>query len=479
MAKKRLFQFSLRTMLVLFLVAGICGGVWNQLIAPVRQQWAAIEPILDMGGRVETKPSNIPEWLKFLLPEGKTENIEAVYFQCPITAEEYTTGVIQFQYATDEAIEALEHLPHLRHLNLEQAQLKSKHIDTIVKLAQLEHLEMAQNRDLTEADLSKLACLENLSFLDISYCGGDWRTLLAFRKNLGIQIRHSVSQEAISSITSADIDDRLAIKHLLALSRHDSPTMKGADASILEKVRLLAPKSETLAVELTDEIDLAFLREFRRLNHEKTFKLDLRPDSASDMADKRMNGAIGLVWKEFGSIGNDLIVSTVGGSPATNHFIFRSTAQTEAFEIDVSFNKDLELSSNLIEELHDLPNIQLFVFNCYGENQIQLARMESLLYKIPNVTEVKTRRPGNNLQAFWRPLSQMKNVQRFSIKATRLGASDAFPKNFPNDFELRDTLTHFTMDVYYPKENEIKNLIKALPNLESFKHLGKEMLKPD
>ena len=478
MAKKRLFQFSLRTMLVLFLVAGICGGVWTRLIAPVRQQWAAIEPILDMGGRVETKPSNIPEWLKFLLPEGKTENIEAVYFQCPITAEEYTTGVIQFQYATDEAIEALEHLPHLRHLNLEQAQLKSKHIDTIVKLAQLEHLEMAQNRDLTEADLSKLACLENLSFLDISYCGGDWRTLLAFRKNLGIQIRHSVSQEAISSITSADIDNRLAIKHLLALS-HDSPTMKGADASILEKVRLLAPKSETLAVELTDEIDLAFLREFRRLNHEKTFKLDLRPDSASDMADKRMNGAIGLVWKEFGSIGNDLIVSTVGGSPATNHFIFRSTAQTEAFEIDVSFNKDLELSSNLIEELHDLPNIQLFVFNCYGENQIQLARLESLLYKIPNVTEVKTRRPGNNLQAFWRPLSQMKNVQRFSIKATRLGASDAFPKNFPNDFELRDTLTHFTMDVYYPKENEIKNLIKALPNLESFKHLGKEMLKDD
>ena len=118
MAKKRLFQFSLRTMLVLFLAAGICGGVWTRLIAPVRQQWAAIEPILDLGGRIETKPSNVPEWLEFLLEEGKTEVIEAVYFRCPD----------HLQPATDKTIEALKGLPHVKTLEIQQARLKPKHI---------------------------------------------------------------------------------------------------------------------------------------------------------------------------------------------------------------------------------------------------------------------------------------------------------------------------------------------------------------
>ena len=471
-------------MLVLFLVAGFFGGVWNQVISPVRQQWAAIEPILDMGGRVKTKPSNIPEWLKFLLPEGKTENIEAVNFQGPITADEYyTTGVIQFQYATDEAIEALEHLPHLRHLNLERARLKPKHLDMITKLAQLEHLEMAQNRDLTEADLSKLACLENLSFLDISYCGGDWRTLLAFRKNLGIQIRHSVSQEAISSITSADIDDRLAIKHLLALSRHDSPTMKGADASILEKVRLLAPQADRLAVELTDEVNLDFLKEFYRLKQEKAFQLYLKLDNSSEVPvsvqSERMSGAIALLWKEYGSLANELIIETNSGPASSNHLIFRSTNPTEDFAIDIYFDGEMRFASDLFETLPDLPKIQSLVFNHYHGDHIQLDGTETLLYKVPNVTQVKAKNPDVRQQAFWRPLSKMKNVRNLSIKATRLGPLDAFPDNFPDDFKLRDTLTNFTMDVHYPKENEIANLIQAFSTLESFKHLGKQMLEHD
>ena len=482
MAKKRIFQISLRTFLLLFIAIGISGGIWMGMIKPVQQQWLAVEPILAMGGRIETKPSSVPECLKFLLEDGKTENIEAVFFQGLQTIDGFNTGSIQFLSATDETIEALEYLPHLRRLDLEKAELKPKHLDTIAKLDRLEHLKLSQNLDLTGADIGKLACLENLDFLDIRGCGEDWRILLPFQKKQPSIIQHSFNQEAMTSITSADIDDRLSVKQFLDSSR-GYPTMKSADASILEKVRLLAPEAETLTVELTDEVDLAFLKEFHRLRQEKNFQLYLKLDRFSDVPvsvqAERVASAIGLIWKEYGHLANELVFETNRGFATSSHLLLRCTKPANAFAIDVYFDGNMEFAPDFFESLPALPNIQSFVFSHYRGNQIQFTGLETLFYKIPNVTLVKAKNPDVRQQAFWQPLSQMKNLRRLSIDTTSLGPLDAFPDNFPNDFELRNTLTHFTMDVYYPRKNKIKKLIKALPNLESFKHLGKEMLKSD
>ena len=477
MAKRRIFQISLRSFLLLFFVVGISGGIWQGMINPVRQQWLAVEPILAMGGQVETNPSNVPKWLKFLLEDGKTENIKAVDFKCAFS--DYAPSS---RFATDETIEALKHLPHLRRLDLEHAQLKPKHIDTIVKLAQLEYLDLSGNQKLSAADLRKLTCLKNLNFLDIGSCGGDWRTLLAFQKEQRNIIQHSFHQQALSSITSADIDDRLLIKQFLDSSR-GYPTMKGAEASTLAKVRRLAPLASTVAVKLTDEVDLAFLKEFYRLKQEKPFQLYLTLDDfigvpLSTQAERLAN-TIGLIWKEYGSLANELVIETNSGPASSSHLILRSAQPNDAFAIDVYFDGNMRFSSDGIETLPDLPNIQSVIFSHYRGNQIQLAGLETLLHKIPNVTQVKVENPEVGHQAFWRPLSQLKNIRKLSINTLRLGPLDALPNNFPDDFELRDTLTHFTMDVYYPKENEIANLIKALPNLESFMHLGEEMLKHD
>ena len=480
MAKKRLFQFSLRTMLVLFLVAGICGGVWNQLIAPVRQQWAAIEPILDLGGRIETKPSNVPEWLEFLLEEGKTEDIEAVYFRCPD----------HLQPATDKTIEALKGLPHVKTLEIQQARLKPKHIGVIAKLTQLEHLNMSKNRRLAREDLTAMTALKNLKTLDIRECGDqDWRTLLAFRENHQVTIGHSFTRPTLHSITSADIDDRMSIKQLLHPEEICHAKMKGASASTLKKVRSFVPEEAAVSVDLTENLDLAFLKEFRRLNQESPFKLNLYLANTNLMSvetqTKLLSGAIRLVWQEFGSLADEVVIETdsrfLASSenhsdreyprlPASNHFILRSTGTAEAFEIDIFFNEDYDLASGLEEELPDLLNVKSFVFSRFGRKQI--SGYEPLLYKIPNVIEVTTRKPGADQLEFWRPLTQMQHVRKFSITAPRMEVAESFPRDFPNGFEFQDTLTHFSMHAFYPEKNEPKKLANAFLNLESFEYLS-------
>ena len=479
MAKKRLFQFSLRTMLVLFLVAGICGGVWNQLIAPVRQQWAAIEPILDSGGRIETKPSNVPEWLEFLLEEGKTKDIEAVYLRWPD----------HLQPVTDETIEALKRLPHLKTLEIPRVRLKPKHIEVIAKLTQLEHLNMSENRRLARADLTAMTGLKNLKTLDIRECGDqDWRTLLAFRENDQVTIGHSFTRPTMTSITSADIDDRMSIKQLLHPEEICHPKMKGASAATLKKVREFVPEEKAVSVDLTENLDLAFLKEFRRLNQENPFKLNLYLANTNAIPvatqTQRLSSAIRLVWQEFGSLADELVIETdnrfLANSesrsdreyprlPESNHFILRSTGATEAFEIDIFFNEDYDLASGLKGKLPDLLNVKSFTFSRFSGKQI--SGYEPLLYKIPNVTEVTARKPGAHQQEFWRPLSQMQHVRKFSIQAPRIaGVLKSFPKNFPNGFKLQNTLTHFSMQNLYPEEAVPEELAEVFPNLKLFKY---------
>ena len=480
MAKKRIFQISLRTMLVLFLFVGICGGIWTQLIAPVRQQWSAIEPILDLGGSIETKPSNVPEWLEFLLEDGKTEDIEAVDFRCQNHSKP----------ATDETIEALKHLPNVKSLEIQQARLKPKHLNVIGKLTQLEHLSMSKNRRLARVDLVALTSLKNLKTLDIRECGDqDWRTLLAFRENHQVTIGHSFTRPTLHSITSADIDDRMSIKQLLHSSEICHPKIKEASPLTLKKVRSFVPEETTVSVDLTDGIDLAFLKEFRRLNQENPFKLNLYLANTNAIPvatqTQRLSSAIRLVWQEFGSLADEFVIETdsrfLANSesrsdreyprlPASNHLILRSTGAAEAFEIDIFFSEDHELASGLENELPELLNVKSFTFSRFGGKQI--TGFEPLLYKIPNVTEVTTRKPGADQQEFWRPLAQMQHVRKFSINAPRMEVTESFPPDFPNDFKFRGTLTHFSMHAFYPEKNEPENLAKAFPNLESFEYLS-------
>ena len=179
-------------MLVLFLVVGVCGGTWIQMISPVRQQWAAIEPFLDMGAQLETKPSNVPEWLEFLLEDGKTEDIEAIRFCWPNRYKPLS-----------KTIESLKRLPHLKTLEIPSAELKPLHLKLIAELTQLEHLVVSANHGLAKADLILLANLKNLRTLDICNCEGqDWRTLLAFRENHQLTIGHSLKPEVMNSITA-------------------------------------------------------------------------------------------------------------------------------------------------------------------------------------------------------------------------------------------------------------------------------------
>ena len=482
MAIKRIFQFSLRTMLVLFLVAGICGGIWARLIAPVRQQWTAIEPILDLGGRIETKPSSVPEWLEFLLEDGKTDDIEAVYFQCPD----------HLKPATDKTIEALKHLPNVKTLEIQRARLEPKHIEVIAKLTQLEHLNMSQNRRLARADLTAMTRLKNLKTLDIRECGDqDWRTLLAFRENHQVTIGHSFTRPTMTLITAADIDDRISIKQLLYPKEICHPKMKEASPLALKKVRSFVPEENTVSVDLTGDIDLAFLKEFRRLNQENPFKLNLYLSNTNAMPiatqRQRLSNAIRLVWQEFGGLADELVIETdsrfLAGSenrldreyprlPESNHFILRSTGPVDAFEVDIFFNEDCDLAAGIEEELPDLLNVKSFTFSRFGGKQI--TGYESLLYKIPNVTQVTTRKPGVDQLEFWRPLAKMQHVRKFSITAPRMEVAESFPRDFPNGFKFQNTLAHFSMHAFYPEENEPENLAKAFPNLDSFEYLSEE-----
>jgi len=454
------FRFSLRALLMLTVLLSVVGGVWVGMIEPIRNEWRTVEPILALGGRTETKPSNLPNWLEGLLPEGKTENIEAVFFN--------------YKPATDEAISALEKLPHLRRLYVERSNLQPHHIDSIAKLKQLRRLSI-WSQQLKTVDLKKLSQLKNLDIIDIHDCyPADWRTLLAFRDHSKTKIIHSFYAE---KITAEEIDELLSIKHLLISKR--SPYLASSDVDDLKKLRERFPEPQHVTVEPDRKLEEEYFRKCMKLCQANPFGLTVYPGWGDvRFPDKQLQErAVDIVrqaWEQLGPQCKQLIIKTDSGHPHNSYHLTFCCPHTEEtnIQIGISFGNEQHIPPQYFESLPPLPNIESLVFQA-GRDQL-VGGVEHVLAKLPNLTQVESNSAYLWHRSFWQALAKMRNIEKLTIN-TNDSFEHGLPENFPNDFAFRETLKQLSVKVNDPKSEELEKIKSAFPNLQSFN--GKELKK--
>ena len=173
--KRGLFRFSLTS--ILLLTSVLCGllGFWLTMVRQTQSQWDAVRHLKERGVRVETSPSDTYDWVKRFLPEGETENVNALFFR--------NGGHLQ-----PGDLECLRHLPHLKRLYLEGCDVSDADVKLIGKHRPLERLALWRNERLTNASAEHLARLENLRMLDIHTTGINWRTNAHFSKRQGLKV---------------------------------------------------------------------------------------------------------------------------------------------------------------------------------------------------------------------------------------------------------------------------------------------------
>ena len=454
------FRFSLRTLLVFSFLLSAVGGVWVGMVEPIRNQWRAAEPILELGGRIETKPSNVPAWLKALLPEGKTEDIEAVFFN--------------YQTATDEAILALEKLPQLQRLYVERSNLQPQHIDSIAKLNQLRRLSIWGNRSLKKADLEKLARLENLDVIDMHDCSNaDWKTLLAFRSHSKTKIINSFYPR---QVIGEDIDQLVSVKHLL---RHPGPfgSLNSNNADDLEKLRSCFPESEFVFVSIYGKVDDSYFAKSFQLCQADPFRMIVYPGAKNQISGEflreRACHTIRQAWEQLGPRCSQVIIETDSGHPDSNKLGFRcaNTSGTTG-TITVHLGNEYEIPQEFFKSLPLMPEIQSFSFRCYDDKLVN--GTEHVLARLPNLTEVELNNVSSWHDSLWQGLAKLPQIEKLTINS-RGRLSNAMPENYPNGFEFRETLKHLSVKASYPTTEELKKLKSAFPNLQSFN--GKEIKK--
>jgi hypothetical protein len=156
--KRRWFQFSLRTLLVVMLVAGVCARL---LVTKAHRQKAAVETILRGGGTVYYDYQHVegggydprreppgPFWLRKLLGDDFFTNVE------------YATAV------TDDGLEQFEGLSRLDHVGCGRETTDAG----LMSIKQLRHLQgiFINSTKITDAGLQNL---EGLTQLRVLYLG--------------------------------------------------------------------------------------------------------------------------------------------------------------------------------------------------------------------------------------------------------------------------------------------------------------------
>ena len=454
-------QFSLRTLLVFTLLVGAAGGIWVGTIAPIRNQWIAAEPIFELGGRVETSPSNIPAWAKRLLPEGQTENIEAVFFNR--------------QPATDEAIEALEKLPHLRRLYAERAQLTPEHIETIAGLKNLERLSVYGNENLLNEDLARLANLKNLEILDMHYCrNADWKALLPFRDNDKIKIVESFVGRSVRIKDPTRLDEFKSVSRFfpdLALV-----TLNSNLGSDLKKLLEYFPKVVNVRISFDDELDSIYFEQLLKVRRDEPFEVMFIKYRQDDLPSQklRVQNAIRLAWEQLGPRCDSLEIKTNGTHPDSNTLTFENTKGGTKFKVSIRAGSELKISEAFFENLPMLPNVETLTLNCWINGLIP--GIKHVLEKIPNVTDVAANRANDWNRDFWDQLAKYEKVEKLAIFND---TTQAFfvPEVFPEKFMSRKTLTRLHVQLTHWDRELVERMQKACPQLKSFSLNGRQRIE--
>jgi hypothetical protein len=174
--RRRFLQFSLRSLLLLFLICGLLTGGWLAYVAPYREQARTIARYKELGGSVGLEPAEGPGWQRWLVGDDDFVRIVDVNLKETL--------------ANDEDLKLLAPLSHLRELRLWGTDITDdglKHlrahtdlvflslVDTRVTNEGLRHLSGMINlerlylrrTDVSDAGLAHLSTLTNLGHLSL------------------------------------------------------------------------------------------------------------------------------------------------------------------------------------------------------------------------------------------------------------------------------------------------------------------------
>ncbi len=160
--KRRWFQFSLRTLLLLVALLALWLG-WHAV--QVRRQREAVLTIEELGGHVlydyewprgsSNTPPNEPSWLARLVGVDQVHDVASV-------------SLAHNKEVTDADLRQLSDLKDLRDLNLGWTEVSDEGLAHLKRLRGLEHLYLESCSHVTDSGIAHLAGLTNLKELTVS-----------------------------------------------------------------------------------------------------------------------------------------------------------------------------------------------------------------------------------------------------------------------------------------------------------------------
>lgn len=183
--KRRWYQFRLRTLLIVMLVAAIPCAMLGRKIARKRQERAATATIAKWGGKVkydyEGNQDAIPpgpEWLRWIFGNDFFSDVVGVYFPRQATPDDSGLAAIEEELPqlrdlglykariTDDGLKHLNRLTQLESLNLDETQLTDKGMSHIKGLTKLKNLWLCGTK-ITDEGLVNLKGLTELRGLHL------------------------------------------------------------------------------------------------------------------------------------------------------------------------------------------------------------------------------------------------------------------------------------------------------------------------
>jgi hypothetical protein len=197
--KRRWFQFSLRTLLILTTLLAVGAGLLSQRIARKRREWDAVQAILRFGAVVEFHQSGAsrrrvwagggaeddldanatePSWLREILGKNFFGEVVAVSVSNAQSEDELLASIkelpelVQLHLAncriTDSGLEDLEGLTHLQELSLSGTFITDAGLPRLKQLTDLRWLWL-DNTKVSDARLASLEGLARLQWLNLQW----------------------------------------------------------------------------------------------------------------------------------------------------------------------------------------------------------------------------------------------------------------------------------------------------------------------
>jgi hypothetical protein len=172
---RRWFQFRLRTLLVLMVLASIGLSWFAVKMQRARRQREAVEAITREGGEVfyyENSPS--PSWLRTILREDLSARVclAEVPNNTPVERIEGLAnlrGLVLGSEVTDAGLQHLKGMSHLKYLQINGSQISDDGLEHLHGMTQLDEL-VIRRVPITDEGLDRLKGLPSLRSLTLMGC---------------------------------------------------------------------------------------------------------------------------------------------------------------------------------------------------------------------------------------------------------------------------------------------------------------------